>query len=211
MVRLTPLKARSAFKARLGFTLLTKKPLRFFCAECGKYIPSNLPWACGFCDHANVKADYYSLLNKCKNCKQVPKALRCPHCSEINFLTKEMNAEHPARSLSAPLPPPVDQTRNRSQERLEEKEELEHQIVLTRLNAELALARKQIAATDGDVSEDGLRESLARHEALLVAIQRIARERRAAIQDEFADDAEMAEKMDEAVTDWVENQLRKQG
>jgi len=91
------LKARKKFKTRLIFGLALK-PLRLFCAHCGKYVPSDREWFCGYCDRKNERTKLYSFLRKCQHCKRFPKAYICPHsgCEHLNFLDKIEDIRHPA-------------------------------------------------------------------------------------------------------------------
>lgn len=144
--RLTSLKARRMFKTRLLLGLVFK-PVRIFCEQCDKYIPSDMEWSCGHCNFENSATKIYSFLYKCRNCKRPPQAIICPHCGVANPLERNANASHPAtKAGSAPLPKYVPtRAEVRAQERAEKrekhqekKEDIGQDIEIAKLNSQLA-------------------------------------------------------------------------
>jgi len=75
--------------------------IRIFCDHCGKYVPSNQPWVCSRCDYQN---HLKSFLDCCEECKQAPKAYRCPHCGGLIFLDADQIETHPARKFTTDEP-----------------------------------------------------------------------------------------------------------
>src|SRR5258708_5258030 len=104
---ISTLKARKKYKQRLLFGLAVKTLGPLF-RDCGKYIPSDLEWKCGYCDAENHRTKLYSFLRKCRHCKRPPKAMQCPHCSQPNYLDKDRDPRHAARALSLALPPVIE-------------------------------------------------------------------------------------------------------
>lgn len=96
MARVQMIDARREFQKRMALGMVVR-PLRMFCTECGKYIPSDLEWKCGFCNFKNYRVRLNSFLRKCQGCKRAPHAIVCPHCQELNFLMKYAIGDHPAR------------------------------------------------------------------------------------------------------------------
>ncbi len=109
--------------ARLLYLIWHKRPIRLRCRKCGKIILSNTPWVCGFCGVENRNADEYSFVDRCSDCKDVPKAYRCHHidengkpCGEIVFLSADKSERGyaycliPHRPSPDPNPEPVPRT-----------------------------------------------------------------------------------------------------
>jgi hypothetical protein len=131
MATFPPVIARAEFKKRSGITNLDVSPLHVSCGnpECQKTVPSDMKWYCGFCDFSNRRTGLFSFLNKCQECGKSPKAYLCPHCQEMNFLDKDMDASNPARLfIEARKGPPKEsmpQESARAKKRREHSEQIE--------------------------------------------------------------------------------------
>jgi hypothetical protein len=209
MGQLTPPQARRIFQDRLVFTLgLRRKPLRLFCEHCGMFIPSDLMWLCGYCNHENVRTKLYSFLYKCQKCKQPPKALVCPHCEKIIFIDGSKDGRHAARKAGAMPIDTEDEARLRKARLQEErKADLEHEIVVTRLNAELAALKKTLEPPKKKLAHEALEENFSEHDAHVMAAHKIAKREKEENKRKYADDPELLARADASVDNWLERHV----
>jgi hypothetical protein len=205
-IKVTSVNARRRFKDRLVFTLgLGRKPLRFFCDHCGKYIPSDVEWKCGFCDFENRQARVYSFLNKCKRCKQSAPSFRCPHCGDILFLDGRRDDSHVAVKIGSSEPRDM-RLEGVIQSRRDREKELQHDMVTTRLNKELDTLQKEIETAKQGSPYFELKEERSKRKARLVAAHIIAKQERETNKKEFGDDAELLEMANSELQDWLDHQ-----
>ena len=207
--RLPNLKARTQYKQRLLLGLVFK-PLRLFCEYCDKYIPSDMPWRCSHCDHANDRTKIYSFLNKCRECKRVPKSYACPHCSNVNFLDKDSNPSHPARSTMErpPVETSAEEVRlQKKNEHNDRKEEIEREIEITRLNASLVELKASTQFQKAKSTREKLEESFSEHDAHVMGAQMIADEQRVKNAEKYKDDSNGLGMANESIAMWLEKQL----
>jgi hypothetical protein len=203
--KITSLKARNIYKTRL-FLGLVLKPLRLFCHVCDKYIPSDMEWICGHCNEQNHATRLYSFLNKCRNCKRPPKSFVCPHCGALNFLDKNKSGSHPASSITVPIPEKTkaEIRQLRHEERSDQKEDIEHEIYMTRLNAELAKARAAAKPREKKTRMEELKDDWERCKTDALGVDEIVHEALANNAAEFKNDPEKREKFDLFAKDWAE-------
>jgi hypothetical protein len=204
------LKARRKFKQRLFFGLAVK-PLRLFCNHCGKYIPSDSEWRCGYCDTENLRTKLYSFLRKCQQCKRPPKAFICPHCKEPNFLDKKRDATHAAWNIRTVVPAVVanaEELRSwRKQGREDEKSGLQHEIEIAKLNAELIMVKKSVEFKEKKSIKESLEESLTEFEANTMGARMAAKNRRELYAKEVNNDPDLLRDYDEMLQAWLDNYL----
>lgn len=206
MAQLTPTQARNRFQERLFLTLgLGRKPLRLFCEHCGKYIPSDMPWTCGFCDMDNEKTTRFSFLYKCQRCKQPPICLQCPHCSSFLFFGKNHDAKHSARSVKSVAVPESEVQRRAQllQSREDRKAELEHEIVVTRLDAELKMLKRAIEPKKTKSALESLEESYSDEQIQMMGVHKIVKREKEANAASYANDPELLERADQTLTGWA--------
>jgi hypothetical protein len=202
------LKAKSRFKQRLFFGLIFR-PLRLFCKDCDKYVPSDMAWRCSYCNRENTRTKLYSFLHKCQQCKRSPKSFACPHCESLNFLDKDDNGSHPARSTAAPCSPTlkVDPRAEKRRAHDEQKEALEQAIVIARLDAELTAVKASTEIGKETSAPERLEKSYSDHDAHVLAAHRIAKRERESNAKKYKDDPEFREMADQSVQCWLEQQL----
>jgi hypothetical protein len=212
--KLNALKARGRFKRRLLFGLVFK-PLRLFCEHCDKYIPSDMEWKCAHCNHENRATRYYSFLNKCQNCKRLPQAVVCPHCEELNFLDKHKIGSHPASQNSALVPPILPPTKEqiREQSRAEKqedhadrKDDLNREIEIARLNADLAKCKMSAEFGRERIAMEKVRKSFSEHEAHVMGIKMVVKEKRSEYAETFKDDPEGLKDANDSLDMWAEEE-----
>lgn len=206
----TPLKARAKFQERMAFAVFLK-PLRMFCDGCGKYIPSDMEWCCGYCDSKNRPAKFYSFLNKCKECKRSPKSVRCPHCEIVISLDSHNDKRHPARSIDDLHTDAVaeENYRRRIRELERQKFAIEQEITLARLNAELRQAEALIQAKSEMTEEQKLEESAKQFLTHALAAERIVRQQKKLNAELYKDEPEFLQKSNEGMDWWLEQQAIK--
>lgn len=208
--RIPTLKARGRFKARLLLGL-TLRPLRLFCERCDAYIPSDMVWVCSYCNFENRITQIYSFLNKCQNCKRPPKSYVCPRCTSVNFLDRDSDGSHPAWGAHAlPNAAPTaamveeDPLEKKRREQLEEREDLQHQIEVARLNERLQELKSSTAFKQEVSAMERLEKSFSEHDAHTMGVHIIAKRERALITEQFKDDPEMRERAEASLTNWLE-------
>lgn len=202
------LKARGRFKQRLLLGMIFR-PLRLFCKHCDKYVPSDMVWCCSHCNRENIRTKLYSFLHKCQQCKRAPKSFACPHCENLNFLDKDEEGSHPARGVGAP-PAPLVKVDSRIEKRRahdEQKEALEQEIVIARLDAELAAVKATADTAKERSAPERLEKSFSDHDAHVLAAHRIAKRERESNATKYKDDPEFREMADQSVQCWLEQQL----
>lgn len=193
------------------------KPFRPFCPHCGKYIPSELEWMCGFCDKHNINTNIYSFLYKCERCEATPKAYRCHHqdCGEDIFLDADNDATHRATMFKEPMP---EEAKPIAQLRQEELDEIAFNKarateLSAQLDAELDLSQRQWRleqskkARQSQSSGSELEQSFEAHWDRHFEIHRIAASRRKKAERAYADDPEMLGLALMAIENWVAKQL----
>jgi hypothetical protein len=201
------LKARKKFKQRL-FLGLAIKPLRLFCESCGKYVPSDMEWSCGYCNAHNHRTKLYSFLRKCQHCKRVPKLYICPHCERPNFLGKDKDGQHPARHISMP-PRIITEERQRLQ-RIEElkhqKDTKEHEVEIAKLDAELLKFKQSTEFKQEKTVREKIEENFSEFEANVMGAQMFAKARTEHFEKEYANDPFMLEQSKLMLKDWLNRQ-----
>lgn len=206
MAQLTPPRARERFKERLILSFgLLRKPLKLFCELCGKFIPSDMPWTCGYCDTDNHKTTRFSFLYKCQRCKQPAKSLQCPHCDQILFLDGSQNSSHPAHKILTAALSASDEEKHieLARQREERKAELEHKIVVTRLNADLVNLKTATRPQKKKSALETLEENFSEHDAHVMAVHKIVKREKEANAKKYADDPELRDLADESVKNWA--------
>jgi hypothetical protein len=207
--RVTPLKARRAFKGRLLLGLVLR-PLRLFCEHCDKYVPSDMEWRCGYCNEENWFTRYYSFLNKCRKCKRPAKSFVCPHCREINFLDKDQVETHPATKAGpSVLPPTKDEARReKREEREDSKEELNHEIEIARLSADLVKYKASAEFAKAKTAMEKLEKSFGEHDAHVMGVKTIVRRQKALNFEKYKDDPEGLEDATDSLESWAESEKK---
>ena len=213
MAKCNPLDARLEYKERHFITFgLHREPIKVSCNHCGKIILSNMEWVCGFCDAENISTKMYSFLNKCEACKQPPKCLACPHCDEIIFLINSKDYRHPARKIRPPQKPETEEAvrAKKARQREDAKMEVEHELLITRLNGELAKLKKTIEQSHAPLKImaplEIMRKRFLEHDALYMGVHVIAKEAREANKILYADDPEKLQQSEDSIKDWLENE-----
>ena len=211
MAKFKPLDARIQFKSKLIMSFgLSREPIKVECIHCGKIILSDMEWVCGYCDAENTSTKMYSFLNKCNVCKQPPKSIECPHCNKLNFLINSRDDRHPAKKIRPPQKPETEEAMRakKARQRDDAKMEVEHELLMTRLNAELAKLKKTIEQSQTPLKIksplEKLKENFLEHDALYMGTRRIAKEALEANKTKFADDPVLLADANDSVKDWLE-------
>lgn len=127
-------------------TALFRTPTRFFCEDCGKYVPSTMPWVCSRCGTVHEDVRLHSFLTTCKECKQKPDGIECPHCKTVWSFRKRGEPKHIARKAerALPKPPPLEtEAAKRKREHEEKKEALDREREIADLTQKLEEVRNQ--------------------------------------------------------------------
>ena len=180
------------------------RPVRLFCTKCDRYIPGDMEWSCSHCNYGNEGTRYYSFLNKCKNCKRAPKSVVCPHCGELNYLDKHRIGTHPASSLKIPIPPQTREEilRQRREERSDQKEDIEHKILIARLDKDLTDTEADMKPKDASAA---LEAAWQKHKVRLVGVDTIVHRELKNNAEQWKDNTSQREKFDTAVRNWAED------
>jgi len=190
-------------------------PLRLFCEHCDKYVPSNLEWRCGYCDHENKRTRIYSFLNKCSKCKRVPKSYACPHCGVAVFLSEEKDESHPARFLCGPIedtPLSPDEAaellrKQKRQAYTDHKEGLQQEIDIVDLEKRLAVLKDSPAFKAEKSAREKLLERFTAHDEHTMGVRMLEREMKAEYEKEFKDEPEMLEMKLESLDAFVQGEI----
>ena len=191
----------------LFFFVLDKRAIKIVCNHdsCKKTIMTNTPWVCGFCKAANKNVDDFPFIHRCQHCGAEPKAYKCHHCGELIFLADDQLKANHAFCLGTEVkevPPPPEPDEIALQKR--EVQDLRHQIVLTRLNAELKKQKRIEESLKKKNPEEEAEESLAKHVAKDIAVFSAARRVRLKYTEEFKDDSDLVEKINLSVDQFLE-------
>lgn len=179
---------------------LRRKPLKMFCEHCGKFIPSDMEWICGYCNMENLRTKSYSFLHKCEQCRRTPKSFHCPHCNRISFFDETHDDRHPARSTHQPVSVPAvidtdEQIRaQKVKEREERKAELEYEIVCAKLDNDLAALLKQRELYKSKTPKELLVEDLERDKAQCMGADEVAEQDIKAYEKLYAGNPDLLEK-----------------
>jgi hypothetical protein len=175
----------------------TKFTMGVLCDQhtCGKYIPSDAAWFCGYCDCNNTQGDASSFLDKCAMCGISPKSYICPHCTQINFLDEEPNSQKPARIVWSlkPTEGHPDEKEQKHREFLESKEALEREIEIAALNKRLVRLKDSPEFKQEVSVREKLEKTFSDFDAQNMGIQMLERQRRREYAEEFQDEPEILE------------------
>lgn len=86
-----------------GLLRWVARPMHFACPACGKDVPSDVPWVCGFCDAENRKR---SFLRSCGACGRAPLAYECHHCGASFFPDRARSRDDRHRAYRIPVRAP---------------------------------------------------------------------------------------------------------
>ena len=208
MSTVTPMRAREAFKQRTRSLLgLQPEPIELLCDYCGKFVPSDMKWRCGYCDHENHRTEVYSFLDKCQACDREPKAFVCPNCGETNFLDADKDGAQPARKLvERPKPAPQEDPKaKKRREHESRKEELEREIELAKLTSALAQAKAAGETKKDPTVQERMKEEIRRYLERFMGSHMAAKELWAEFAERFKGDPETMEMVNEAIQRYLED------
>jgi len=89
----------------------------------------------------------------------------------------------------------------------ERKADLEHEIVVTRLNAELAALKKTLEPPKKKLAHEALEENFSEHDAHVMAAHKIAKREKEENKRKYADDPELLARADASVDNWLERHV----
>lgn len=185
--------------------------VNLFCDHCSKHIPYDVPWKCGYCseEQQTRSSAWWGLLGHCLKCKSEAKAFICPHCQKVNYLDLDQDGSHPASiSLnSAPegvLPATLDLKR---QAHLERKTELEHEIEITQLAAQLEALKASPIFKKEVAKKESIVERFSSFETHTMGVHMFAKQKRDEYEERFKDDSDLLEQANESLQAFVEDQL----
>lgn len=183
-------------------------PIKCFCGECKKYVPSDIEWKCGFCDQENKETDRFSFLNKCQNCEKEPPAYQCHHCDSPVFLDHEREVRNIAVKLGEKVVVNRDaEAQAVKASRLERKEELEFEIQIASLNKQLA----ELKAVSQPVKSkmDSLRDDVDERIDRIFGTEKLAQEKLKEVESDpyFANNPERLGRFKQIVEHWRDQNL----
>jgi hypothetical protein len=97
-----------------------------------------------------------------------------------------------------------DPLEKKRREQLEEREDLQHQIEVARLNERLQELKSSTAFKQEVSAMERLEKSFSEHDAHTMGVHIIAKRERALITEQFKDDPEMRERAEASLTNWLE-------
>lgn len=191
------------------------QPVRLFCFACGGYIPSAISWICGRCHHENHRV-VFPFLTKCENCAFPPDGIRCDRCGTILWMvemTPEEQAAYPTDLIATKFSPTETpaSTRTVQEQRVIEKQELEHRITIADLEAKLLekMQRLEILSSKHDKPVERsarvrLSETLSRERENRLAVYEIAETARGEAQETYKSKPDILEMELAVIDDFVQ-------
>jgi hypothetical protein len=200
---------RSAWKE--GFSL------KMFCPSCGKYLPLGLAWRCGYCDARNFTGHPCSIVLPCVCCGKEAKAFQCFRCEAPVFFTPENDASYIAKGWRSP---PAGETEEEARARMakerkarlvDEREQRQHAIMITRLDAELAAEQRKLKLMTAEnaqkSSKERLEEDFESFRTMTLGVEELADRELKRAEAEFKDDPDRLERYRLVITTWRDKNL----
>jgi len=191
----------------LFFSIWDKRAIKICCPHCFKYIRSNTPWICGFCNKKNVYTDEFPFLHRCEHegCGAEPRAYKCHHddCGKLIFLTEDHLKENYASRADAPV---EDRSKQEMAFQEQEKRAKEHEITMvelnTKLDEKLTASRKQREFSKKKSVRESVKEKFEGEFADVMAAEEFADEQEAFYEAKFKDNPEKLKRVKEWIADW---------
>lgn len=186
----------------VNFFILDKRGIKIRCPHCRKYLRTGTPWICGECQAKNQQIDEFPFVHRCEHCSAEPKAYRCHHCDEPIFLTEDTRKQNCATSLGrggdlSEKPEPESARYER------EKQDLEHQILMTELAAKLDANKQRLEFAKHKNPSEEIEDSFTKHFARHMGSREFARKQKAVNAEKYKDDPEGLKDADDTVDDWL--------
>lgn len=188
-----------------NFFVWEKRGIGIRCPGCGRFISTNTPWICGFCQKKNERVDEFPFVNRCEHCSAEPKAYQCHHrgCGKLVFLTADHLEDNFARCATAPAED-LSATEVTFQER--EKRKLEHELILTELTAKLNAGKERLEFMKKRTPQEKKKESFQKFHGDSMAARELAKAEKAANAEKYRDDPEMLKAANEVVEEWLRSE-----
>ncbi len=212
-----------------SISLLTRR-IAIECPGCKKPISSDEPWLCPQPDckkPANYKTMLFSFLGICQSCRKAPTAFSCYHyikenvnCDGLIYLTRDKDYRWMAQSIMNLEKPEAAEDLDAEATKLSKKTTVErnkknlYDAEVERMRAEAQ--KKTVAESlnpknrpEPKPREVRMREELNRRLAEGVEAHNIARDERARIALEFANDPNLREMNETIIDNWLDEQTLK--
>jgi len=168
--------------------------VKIFCSHCGKYIPNDMDWRCGYCDAINTNRRYHPVFSECQTCKRETLAYTCTHCSQIVLFDESEDRNHPARQYVADR---REMPRDLLQEKMRvhdlKKTDLEHEIEIEQLKMKLVRIKASTEFKQEVTAQEKLRKKFSEQETHVLGALLLAKEERAKNAEQYKDDPELLE------------------
>jgi hypothetical protein len=189
------------------FHVLADRAIAIKCPNCSKTLMTNTPWVCGFCQHKNTRANEFPFIHRCEpsgGCGADIKTYKCHHtgCEKLIFLTEDHQEENYAYAYREVTPVP-DKAKEEINKQQKDKRDLEHQLMMTRLTAELNEAKRTVDPPKEKAPHEIVEESFSRYNTFTMSAYDIARREKAANAEKYKDDPEMLERANLSVDTWL--------
>lgn len=186
------------FLVSLGRGMFSKWETRLFCPHCGKFARHNDEWVCGYCDTLNNT----TLYRECVKCENEPKAYRCHECQRVIFLGEEKEARHIAVKKGVPVAEETEEQRKRR--RQWEKDQREHDLEITRLDAQLAQekARLKLFAKEPESKTNPIEADFLATQDAFMTVEVVAKREMQAAEEKYRNDPEMLGRYREFIEHW---------
>ena len=188
------------------FFVLDKRASLIDCPHCGKKVATNTPWVCGVgaCGRNNLNVDDFPFTHRCEHCGVEPTAYQCHHadCGKLIFFSEDQQAQNYARCLSSgpPAPPP----QNKDVLRQEEKEDLLHEIDMTKSKAELEELRENLKSRKRTKTEQ-IEEGFLNYRGTVMGARAFAREWKQRKTAELKDDPDLLQDELDTLKAWLQD------
>lgn len=189
-------------------TFLSITNIQIFCPHCGKSIPRQQNWICGYCDGENTDQIFHPVIYKCSHCDQEPKSYICSHCEKTVFFDIDNDARHAAR-LAVSKKPGIsrqDPLEEKKRAHILRKTELEQEIEITALNKRLAQLKLSPEFKEEVSAREKIGKEFSEFQQEVLGFRMLERNERARYAEEFKDDPEGFEDNNLALDDFLERQ-----
>lgn len=192
-----PLKTLPSLKLEILKTAVFKSPTRLFCEDCGKYVPSTMPWVCPYCGTVHSDVRLHSFLYKCKGCQRRSEGVECPHCKTIWTFSSEGDVRFVAKRAPEALPvtkPSETEQEKRRREHSEKMENLRFEHEERKLAAEMKQYEERIAPRSANDYQK-MAEEIMRGHSRLFALHEMASFFRKHWAEKHKDDPDLLNKL----------------
>lgn len=183
-----------------------KRERGLFCPNCRKFIELDAIWRCAFCDQEN---EVNPVLFRCEKCHKEPESCVCSHCGGVILLTSDGDSLRPAEIVIKKNEDESseDARAKKREDHLAKKEQLECDIEITRLAAQLEeLKASSIFKQQVSEREDALSKRFNQFEKHTMGVRMLAKKKRQEYEMAYKNDPDLLEQLNEGLDSFIEQE-----